>query len=90
MIYISDVSKQLVALSALLAIFYLAYGALYRLYFSPVAKFPGPKLAGLTFLYEFYYDVIKRGKYTFKIRELHKQYGRTRFCPSTLYPLWPS
>lgn len=56
--------------------FYTVYGAVYRLYLSPVAKFPGPKLAALTFWYEFYYDVIKRGQYTWKIQDLHRQYGR--------------
>ena len=47
----------------------------YRLYLSPIAKFPGPKLAAVTYLYEIYYDVVKRGKYTFKIRDLHARYG---------------
>lgn len=84
MLFISDASNQLLALGALLLVLYTAYGAIYRLYFSPVAKFPGPKLAGLTFWYEFYYDVIKRGRYTFKIRELHKQYGKTCSCANTL------
>jgi hypothetical protein len=28
---------------------YIVAGAVYRLYFSPVAKFPGPKLAALSF-----------------------------------------
>ena len=55
---------------------YYAIVAVYRLYLCPIAKFPGPKLAALTFWYEFYYDVVKRGKYTFKIKELHEEYGR--------------
>ena len=55
---------------------YFITTAVYRLYFSPLAKFPGPKLAALTLWYEYYYDVVKRGKYTWKIAELHKQYGR--------------
>ncbi|KIW02291.1 uncharacterized protein PV09_06439 [Verruconis gallopava] len=38
---------------------------------SPIANIPSPKLPVLTFWYEFYYDVIKRGKYTYKIAELH-------------------
>ena len=49
--------------------------AIYRLYISPLAKFPGPKLAALTLWYEFYYDVVKRGRYTWKIAELHERYG---------------
>ncbi|CAF9907147.1 MAG: hypothetical protein HETSPECPRED_007051 [Heterodermia speciosa] len=47
----------------------------YRLYFSPLSKFPGPRLAAATYLFEGYYDVVKRGKYTFKIRDLHAEYG---------------
>ena len=48
---------------------------IYRLYFSPLAKFPGPKLAASTLWYEFYYDVVKRGRYTWKIADLHRRYG---------------
>jgi hypothetical protein len=59
-------------ISAILCLFCLA---VYRLYLSPIAKFPGPKVAAATYLYEGYYDVVKRGKYTFKIRDLHAQYG---------------
>lgn len=54
---------------------YLIVGAWYRLYWSPIAKFPGSKLAAVTLWYEFYYDVIQRGRYTSKIAEMHKQYG---------------
>ena len=61
-------------LIVLLALYSLLLGA-YRLYFSPAAKFPGPKLAALTFWYEFYQDVWREGQYTWKIRDLHKQYG---------------
>jgi hypothetical protein len=57
------------------AIAYIVGGAVYRLCFSPIAGFPGPKLAALTYWYEFYYDVIKDGQYIFKIEELHKEYG---------------
>jgi hypothetical protein len=57
-------------------IVYIVALAIYRLYFSPLSKFPGPRLAALTLWYEFYYDVIKEGRYTWKIRELHGKYGQ--------------
>lgn len=61
---------------ALVAVlFYAAYGAIYRLYFSPIAHFPGRKLAALTFWYEFYFDVVKRGNYVWEIRKMHETYG---------------
>lgn len=63
------------------AILYTAVLVIYRLFFSPLAKFPGPKLAAATLWYEFYYDVIKTGQYTFKIKELHKQYGIRFWTP---------
>ena len=54
---------------------YGLYEVIYRLYLSPVAKFPGSKLAALTFWYEFYYDVIKRGTYMWEVERMHEIYG---------------
>jgi hypothetical protein len=51
------------------------------LYIAFIKKFPGPKLAAATLWYGFYYNVILRGQYTFKIKELHKQYGMLRKMP---------
>lgn len=48
---------------------------IYRLYLSPIAKFPGPKLAALTQWYETYYDVYLDGKFTLHFKELHEKYG---------------
>jgi hypothetical protein len=53
----------------------------YSVYFGPLSIFPGPKLAAATLWYEFYYDVILQGNYTFKIKELHKKYGIRRPIP---------
>ena len=54
---------------------YTLYGVIYRLYLSPVAKFPGRKLAALTFWYEFYYDSVKSGSYVWEIEKMHREYG---------------
>jgi hypothetical protein len=54
---------------------YLVALSIYRIYLSPIAHIPGPFLAKLTYAYEFYYDVLHRGTYIWKIRSLHKVYG---------------
>ncbi|KAF2008686.1 cytochrome P450 [Aaosphaeria arxii CBS 175.79] len=51
------------------------YLVVHRLYFSPLAKFPGPKLAAATHWYEFYHDYWRGGKYIFEIEKMHKKYG---------------
>lgn len=51
---------------------------LYRITIHPLARFPGPIIAGLTYWYEYYYDVSKEGRYLWKIIELHEKYGT--FC----------
>jgi hypothetical protein len=65
---------ELLAVGVLL---YTAYGAVHRLYLAPVAKFPGPRVAALTFWYEFYFDVIRGGAYVYEIERMHQQYGRS-------------
>jgi hypothetical protein len=64
-----------VAATVISILLYSVVVVIYRLYLSPLSKFPGPKLAAATLLYEAYYDVILGGQYTFKIKELHEQYG---------------
>ncbi|KAL4941779.1 hypothetical protein BDV06DRAFT_235807 [Aspergillus oleicola] len=56
-------------------VIYLSTLAIYRLYLSPISHFPGPKLAALTWWYQFYYDVVLRGQYMFKMQSLHREYG---------------
>ena len=64
----------LALLLAVLAL-YLGAVAVYNLYFHPLAKFPGPKLAAATGWYEFYHDIVHRGMFIWKLDELHKKYG---------------
>ncbi|PVH79299.1 cytochrome P450 [Cadophora sp. DSE1049] len=67
----------------------VGYSVIWRLYFSPLAKFPGPKIAAATLLYEMYYEIIAGGQYTFKIRDMHETYvfvqTSVRINPRELY-----
>jgi hypothetical protein len=47
----------------------------YRLYFHPLKQFPGPRLAAATRFYEFYFSVLKGGKFHLEIERLHSIYG---------------
>ena len=58
----------------------IVYGVslvVYRLYLSPLAAFPGPRLAAATQYYETYYDVISGGggNFTQHIKKMHEEYG---------------
>lgn len=50
---------------------------IYRAFFDPLSHIPGPKLAAATLWYEFYYDVIKKGRYTWEIGRMHQKYGES-------------
>jgi hypothetical protein len=72
----AEISKAILVQGlAICAVLYYTGLAIYRLFFHPLAKFPGPRLAAMSRWYEAYYDVIKDGQYTFKIADLHKKYG---------------
>lgn len=56
---------------------YAVLKVIYRVFFSPLATLPGPRLAGVTYLYEFYYTAI-RADLSSKLRSLHKTYGQSQ------------
>lgn len=69
-------AASLLSFSAVLAtIIYVGFLVIYRLYLSPLAKFPGPKLAAATGWMEFYYDFFKVGHYMYEIEKMHEKYG---------------
>lgn len=71
---------QIFLTTVLLAALLTIVGAIRRLFLHPLAHIPGPRLAALTWWYEFYFDAIQPGQYVFKIQELHKQYGESNTC----------
>ncbi|KAH9885949.1 putative flavonoid 3-hydroxylase [Xylariomycetidae sp. FL2044] len=72
---ISDV--QLLPLLGAGIILYPIFLVIYRLYFHPLAKFPGPKLAAATGWYETFIDLTSNpaGVYIFEISRMHDIYG---------------
>ncbi|KAJ6161050.1 hypothetical protein N7470_004446 [Penicillium chermesinum] len=73
-------------LATLLAIVVVLLGigkAIYRLYFHPLSKYPGPRLGAITRWYAAYY--AWRGDLHLKNRQWHEQYGEVvRFAPNAL------
>ncbi|KAL3483008.1 cytochrome P450 [Aspergillus germanicus] len=54
---------------------YLVLLVFYRLYLSPIARFPGPKLAAATEWYEFYNSLVKDGQWGGTVTQMHAKYG---------------
>jgi cytochrome P450 len=92
----SVISRQLSAIEAvgIFVCIYLAYGvllALYRIYLHPLSKYPGPRLAAATRWYEFYFDVVKRGRFAWEIKRMHEVYGPVvRVTPDELHVSEPA
>lgn len=59
----------------------------YRLWFSPLAAFPGPLLARTSFCYEFYYNWIRLGTYYLKVKEMHDMYGKRLLRAFSIPPI---
>lgn len=88
-----NVSRQLKALAAMprcggsiwdiaggliaLLFVYRACVVIYRLFFSPLAKFPGPKLAAATSWYEAFFDLWSKD-FPDILSALHDRYGKSR------------
>ncbi|KAF2866147.1 cytochrome P450 [Massariosphaeria phaeospora] len=73
---ITNVVSGNLAVSVLAAFLFYNLGLVfYRLFLSPLAKFPGPKIAAATGYYEFYHDYFRHGQYVFEIKKMHDKYG---------------
>lgn len=67
---------QLEIFAAIAALLLWSAGlCVYRLYLSPLAKFPGDRLAAISGWVETYYDVFQGGQLIFKLADWHAKYG---------------
>ncbi len=57
------------------AVIYIIVLVIYRVFLSPLANVPGPKIAAATGWYESYYDCLRAGEYIFEIERMHKLFG---------------
>ena len=71
-----DLVQVLVATIGILTIRQVGI-VIYRLYFHPLARFPGPRLAAASTFYELYQDYFVGigGQFCFKLDKLHGEYG---------------
>lgn len=62
------------------AVAYSMHNVISSLMLHPLANIPGPKYAAITGYYQFYYDVIRRGRFPWKLKLLHQKYGAVQRC----------
>ncbi|KAK8108859.1 hypothetical protein PG984_014660 [Apiospora sp. TS-2023a] len=81
-----SVVLTIVHLAGVFVLYRLAI-ALYNISpFHPLYKFPGPRLASMTYAYEAYYDLWLDGMYTRRIKAIHEEYGPiVRINPDELH-----
>ena len=60
--------------------------AFYRLFLSPLARVPGPKVAAFTGWYEIYHDLVRPARFPWQIKALHEKYGPVvRISPTEVH-----
>ncbi|KIK58237.1 hypothetical protein GYMLUDRAFT_700480 [Collybiopsis luxurians FD-317 M1] len=73
-------------LLACFTLFYFAVQAIYRLFFHPLCRYPGPVLAAITGWYEAYHDIIRDGGLVAELEMLHQRLGPViRIGPNILH-----
>ncbi|KAK8092578.1 hypothetical protein PG999_014777 [Apiospora kogelbergensis] len=63
-------------LVGLCGIILLSLRSVYGLYFHPLSHIPGPRLAAISHVSEFYHDVIRNGMYLWEVEKMHETYGQ--------------
>ncbi|EXJ61096.1 hypothetical protein A1O7_05249 [Cladophialophora yegresii CBS 114405] len=80
------VSLPYSALAVVAVVAFLVLRAVYRVTFHPLAKFPGPKLAAISSIYQAWYDLRPETSYIFEFARLHEKFGPiVRITPNQLH-----
>ena len=58
-----------------ISVIYAVLRCVYNLYFHPLCKIPGPKMAAMCSWPDFYFDIVKSGTYIWQIKKMHAEYG---------------
>ena len=75
MAFLDNLARTGLLYVAGICLIYTVYGVFWRLVLSPLAKYPGPKLAALTGWYETFYEIVLRGRFPWEVERLHDLYG---------------
>ncbi|KAJ5171665.1 hypothetical protein N7492_004258 [Penicillium capsulatum] len=67
--------SRLVPWTVAVVLVYVLGRTIYRLYFHPLQKFPGTKVAAATHGYEAYFNVVKGDMLVWELERLHRVYG---------------
>ncbi|KAK7532076.1 cytochrome P450 monooxygenase-like protein [Phyllosticta citribraziliensis] len=62
--------------SAAIGITWIAWQALYNVYFHPLARFPGPRLAAATRYWKAWVECVQEKSFTHELEKLHARYGK--------------
>ena len=68
-------TSSILVFGVLVPLFFGVSLVIRRLFFHPLADFPGPRLAAVTSFYKTYYEVVKGGEMLQQIEYLHSRYG---------------
>ncbi|KAL4979754.1 putative benzoate 4-monooxygenase cytochrome P450 [Aspergillus desertorum] len=68
-------SREFIPYGLAVSLVYFTSLIIYRLCLHPLAHIPGPPLARITFLFEWYYDLLLGGRFRYQLKRLHEKYG---------------